>query len=112
MIINFVIWIIICYGLMNIIVFSELFEPLRNYIDRLGCKWKFFNFIHELITCPMCISVWIGFLFGVALYSPSHIFLNVNTYYSWFLDGLLASGGVWIINSIVEFLEENRINKQ
>jgi hypothetical protein len=106
-----IIWILICYGLMNIIVFSQLFEPLRNYINKLGYKWKIFNLLYELITCPMCISVWIGFIFGLVLYSPSHLFLDINTYYSWFLDGLLASGSVWIINTIVEFLEENRINK-
>lgn len=108
---NLIIWFIICYGLMNIIVFSLIFEPLRNYIGRLGSKWKVFNFIHELITCPMCISVWIGFLFGLTIYSPSNVYLGVAQHCSWFLDGLLASGGVWVINTIVEFLEENRISK-
>jgi hypothetical protein len=27
---------------------------------------------------------------------------------SWFFDGILSSGAVWAINSIVEWFEENR----
>jgi hypothetical protein len=34
--------------------------------------------------------------------------LGVTTFGSWFLDGMLASGSVWAINSIVEWFEENR----
>jgi hypothetical protein len=34
--------------------------------------------------------------------------LGVHKYYSWFFDGMLASGSVWAINAIVEWFEENR----
>jgi hypothetical protein len=27
---------------------------------------------------------------------------------SWFFDGILSSGAVWVINAIVEYYEENR----
>jgi hypothetical protein len=43
-------------------------------------------------------------------YSPWHEMLGVNQYASIFFDGLLASGFVWALNSVVEWFEENRPN--
>jgi hypothetical protein len=34
--------------------------------------------------------------------------LGTNPNIAWFFDGMLASGAVWAINSIVEWFEENR----
>jgi hypothetical protein len=34
--------------------------------------------------------------------------LGLTPYASWFFDAFLSSGSVWIINSIVEWFEENR----
>jgi hypothetical protein len=31
---------------------------------------------------------------------------GVHPHLSWFLDGILSSGGVWIINDIAEYLEK------
>jgi hypothetical protein len=56
----------------------------------------------------MCASTWIGFFFGIFLYSPIHELLEVTNVVSWFFDGMLASGSVWAINAIVEWFEENR----
>jgi hypothetical protein len=52
--------------------------------------------------------VWVGFFFGIFLYSPIHELLGVTNLVSWFFDGMLASGSVWAINAIVEWFEENR----
>jgi hypothetical protein len=56
----------------------------------------------------MCFATWIGFFFGIFVYSPIHEILGVTIFGSWFLDGMLASGSVWAINAIVEWFEENR----
>jgi hypothetical protein len=37
--------------------------------------------------------------------------LGVSSWVSWFFDGMLSSGSVWAINSIVEWYEENRPTK-
>ena len=55
----------------------------------------------------MCTSTWVGFFYGLILWSPTSIFTN-HYYVNVFFDGMLASGGVWAINSIVEWFEENR----
>jgi hypothetical protein len=56
----------------------------------------------------MCTPTWVGFFFGVFLYSPTNEIIDLTPYVSWFFDGMLASGTTWIINSIVEWFEENR----
>ena len=56
----------------------------------------------------MCTPTWVGFLFGLFLYSPVHETLGTHKYVSWFFDGMLASGGTWAINSIIEWFEQNR----
>ena len=61
-----------------------------------------------MLSCMMCTPSWFGFFAGLFLYSPVHELLGVNELVSWFFDGMLASGSVWIINSIVEWFEENR----
>jgi hypothetical protein len=41
-------------------------------------------------------------------FSPSIEVLGSNQYFAWFFDGMLASGAVWFINSVVEYWEGNR----
>ena len=36
-------------------------------------------------------------------------YFNVPWYISLFIDGMFSAGSVWLINSMSEFLEENRI---
>ena len=113
--INLIIWVLISYGLMNIVVYSKIFEPMRlNFYYWGNNPFKPFNkigkFLYEMTDCAMCFSVWGGFFLSFVLFSPAHLYLGVPTYLSWFFDGIFSSGIVWIINSIVEFFEENRIN--
>lgn len=99
---------------MNIVVFGSIFEPVRTYISYVGDNpfkrfSKICKFIHEIITCPMCFSTYGGIFLSLTLYSPTYQLFGTTEYISWFFDGILSSGTVWIINSIVEFFEENRI---
>ena len=114
MVSNTLIWCLVSYGLMNIVVFGVIFKPVRDFFTYWGSNpFKPFNklggFIGEMITCPMCFSVWSGFFLSIILYSPTHQLFGTTEYISWFFDGILSSGVVWIINSIVEFFEENRL---
>lgn len=109
------VWIFIIYGFSNIAVYGSLLNGFRDHIERLGNDPKImlsslFHFVREMMRCMMCFPTWIGFIIGAFLYSPTHEFLGIHQYGSWFLDGCLASGTTWIINSIVEWFEENRPN--
>ena len=111
--IKLLIWVFICYGATNIVVYGKIFSGIRlffadsaNYDNIFG---RISKFISEMIECAMCFSVWFGFFLSLVLYSPVHQAYNIPIYISFFFDGLLSSGFVWVINTIVEFLEENRI---
>ena len=106
-------WMVMAYGITNIVVYGSIFNKPRNFITKCADKEEsifvdFFIFIRDMTACPMCFSTWFGFFAGIFLYSPVHQILEVNSYVSWFFDGMLASGSVWAINSIIEWFETNR----
>lgn len=106
-------WMIMAYGMTNILVYGSIFKEMRDTIKRWGENEivpfnGFFNFISGIVSCMMCCSTWVGFFFGIFVYSPVHEMLGITNWGSWFFDGLLASGAVWAINAIVEWFEENR----
>lgn len=111
-------WVLLAYGMSNILVYGSIFSGPRNAIN----KWAeneytpfngFWVFLSDMLKCMMCTPTWVGFFFGIFLYSPVREILQVNEYISWFFDGMLASGSVWAINSIIEWFEQNRPqNKQ
>ena len=109
------IWILIAYGMSNILIYGSIFEPQRNFIKDLGYSEipfrGVFKFISDLISCMMCTSTWVGFFLSLTFFSPTQTLFGINQWYSIFLDGMLSSGSVWMINSIVEWFEENRPNK-
>jgi hypothetical protein len=106
-------WMVMAYGLSNILVYGSIFNTPRNYIfqqaDNIDNYIQgFFQFLKGMLSCMMCTPVWVGYFFGIFLYSPVHELLNVTSFVSWFFDGMLASGSVWAINSIIEWFEQNR----
>jgi hypothetical protein len=116
MITHLIAWFVLAYGFTNIMVYGSIFQGIRNFFKRLGSNpltpfQYLFHFIDGILSCMMCCSTWIGFFIGLTLWSPcSHIF-GLPIFYSWFFDGLMASGAVWGINAIVEYYEENRPQK-
>jgi len=108
-----VLWALAAYGMTNILVWGSIFADLRNWIHTWGMnEYAPFQgvgkFLSGLIACMMCTSTWVGFFMSVFYYSPSMEIMNFNPYFSWFFDGMLASGVVWLINSVVEYWEGNR----
>ena len=112
MITQLLLWMVMAYGLCNILVYGSIFNGPRNAIRAWGDSQYilhgFGKFLTDMLSCMMCISVWIGFFFGIFLYSPVCNILGVHPYISWFFDGFLASGSVWAINAIIEWYELNR----
>jgi hypothetical protein len=117
MITQLILWMVMTYGMSNILVYGSIFNTPRNYIFNEadygnGFFKGFFVFLKDMLKCMMCTPTWVGFFFGIFLYSPVHEMLGVTKIISWFFDGMLASGSVWAINSIIEWFEENRPKKQ
>ena len=108
-------WILSIYGLSNILVYGSIFNGPRNKINSLASNeytpfQGFWVFLSDMLKCMMCTPTWVGFFFGIFVYSPMHELLGVNPFVSWSLDGMLASGTTWMTNSIIEWFEENRPN--
>lgn len=105
-------WFILSYGLMNIMVYGSIFQGLRDFFKKWGESSLTLNFFAEFISgilsCPMCFSTWGGFFLSLVIFSPTHILFGLPIWGSWFFDGIMSSGAVWIINAIVEWFEENR----
>jgi hypothetical protein len=95
------IWILTTYGMTNILVYGSIFEIQRYWIK------KYSTFLGNLITCMMCTSTWVGFFLSLTFFSPTASIASIP-YTHLFFDAMLASGSVWIINTLVEWLEENR----
>lgn len=47
---NFLLFILICYGMTQIVTTSKIFEPIRN-------RYNIY-----ILSCSMCSSFWIGLL--------------------------------------------------
>jgi hypothetical protein len=86
----------------NILIWGSIFENQRTWIKKHS---KFFG---DLISCTLCTGTWVGFFMSLVLFSPTNEFYSTNSIISCFFDGMLASGGVWAINSIIEWYEQNR----
>ena len=95
------IWILAAYGMSQILVFGSIFDTTREWIK------KYSTFFGDLLSCMMCTSTWVGFFFSLAFYSPTLSLVTIP-YTNIFFDGMLASGSVWALNAMVEWLEENR----
>lgn len=110
---NLLLWMIMCYGLSNILVYGSIFNGPRNKINQWAADvdsifQDFWIFLSDMLKCMMCTPTWVGFFVGIFLYSPVNHFLDVSIWVSWFFDGMFASGSVWAINSIIEWFESNR----
>lgn len=115
--VQLLLWMIMAYGMTNILVYGSIFNGPRTLITKWAAtEYAPFNglgqFIAEMLSCMMCCSTWVGFIFGIFVYSPVHEFLGLTNWVSWFFDGMLGSGSVWAINSIIEWFEENRPQKK
>jgi hypothetical protein len=104
-------WMLIAYGMSNILVYGSIFNGVRNRINQNAIADSslqgFWVFVSDLLKCMMCTSTWVGFFLGLFVMSPTYYMFDVE-YISWFFDGMFASGAVWAINAIVEWFEENR----
>ena len=113
--IQLLIWVMVAYGMTNILVYGSIFNGIRDGIRNWGnnelAPFNYMgSFISALISCVLCTSTWVGFFLSLTYFSPSYNIIGTNKILSVFFDGMLSAGFVWAINSIIEWFEENRPN--
>lgn len=94
------IFILISYGITNIIVFGTIFDPLREFLMKLNP-----GILGSLVTCMMCSSFWVGVVLSLFVVSPIGSIFSVSGLLLYFLTGCFTSGSVWLIHTIQEFFE-------
>lgn len=103
------IFILVCYGACNNIIYGSVFEGFRNFLAKFGTGGYS---LHKLFTCFMCLGTWMGFAItlimnfcGYAKLTPMGELGITNIYLMTFMNGLLATGGVWLVNSLQDAFE-------
>jgi len=81
---TFIIAILLTESITEIISKSKLFSPVLEWFFNRR-KNKFLNFIHDLLSCPYCLSVWVGTLVGIFVVDIAII----NPLLDWFIVGLI-----------------------
>ncbi len=67
------IWVLMAYGMSNILVYGSIFGWLRNGLRSWGDNpYNPLNgvggFFADLLSCMMCTSTWVGFFLGGVIF--------------------------------------------
>ena len=104
-----IIFILICYGACNNLIYGSLFEGWRNFLSKFGNGGYS---LYKLFTCFMCLGTWMGFAvsailayYGYEKLTPMGSLGITNLQLIIFFNGLISAAGVWLIHTLQEFLE-------
>lgn len=91
---SFFIWALATFGAANIIVYSTIFQPIRNALAGI-------SILNKLVNCILCMGFWVGMAWGFLVWNPSDYFLLKQQFvYQPFIDavfnGSLGSCICWI----------------
>jgi len=86
-----ILFILAAWGLTNIIVYEEVFYPIRKFVK----KWFPYSILKKILHCSVCCGFWVGF--GLTFMLD----LNVGNYlFNSILTGVIASGVIKITEII------------
>lgn len=95
--------IILTEAITQIITKSELFRPVRKFFfDRR--KNKLCSYIHDLLDCGYCTSVWVGWFVVIAFLYINSVILNV------FFAGLVLHRLSNILHFIIDRIQKDELN--
>lgn len=97
------------YGLVTILVQSEIAQPFREALGRIpvigpGIYEQTENEDHGLLSCPLCSGQWIGSLLpalGLQLFPIADGLLGVRDL---FVHGLVGAAVCWLLHVVTEKL--------
>lgn len=113
----FFIYIIICYGIANTIIFAH--GPFHCFDKMHEIAQKIHPQLEEMLSCFICSGWWIGFLMSalnmlfvpsIAITPMAMVALPLKYWYATiFLDGAFVSSSNWLVNTIQNYLEVNAV---
>ena len=93
----FIIAVIVTESITEIVSKSKLFSPVLEWFFNRRER-KIFNFIHSLLECPYCLSVWVGTLVGIFVVNIR----IVNPIIDWFIVGLLIHRAANLLHNSID----------
>ena len=110
-IIQIVIIILNIEAVTNLLSKSELFKPLREGLFNLSNNRgsKLAGFLHDLIDCPYCTSVWVSLFYVscVCISANSPLFLIFFIYFCAIIVLHRLSN---IVHHIIDRIDKNNLN--
>ena len=86
LLIKFLLAIIFTEAISELITKSEFFEPLRAKVFKIGERNVFFNWLHRLLDCGYCFSVWVGMLVAILFFRDLDL---IHFSVDWFFVGIV-----------------------
>jgi hypothetical protein len=81
-------FILACYGMTMILVYSKIFEVLRNKLNSLKSE-----LLTYMLKCCMCMGFWVGAVNAIFFF---------NLPYNWFVLACVSSGTSYFISRLVD----------
>lgn len=112
---SLIIYFLLAYGICNIIIFANgpfhIFEKMHSFLN------KKYPVMEEMMSCFICLPTWCGFFlstinlifFPSVLFSPMNMLILNKSLWPLiiFFDGILTSGGCWLIHNFQEMMERS-----
>jgi hypothetical protein len=90
----FVLFVFAVYGLANAVAVLKFGLPIRKVCKPIPV-------LGLLICCPACLAFWFALGGSWGAFSPARLFVD-NWWKAMVVDGLAASGGVWLLHLAAE----------
>lgn len=91
---SFVVFIFAVYGMANAIAVLKFGNPIRAAFAKVPV-------LSDLVKCPPCMGFWLGMVVSAFVLSPAAQ-VCPHGWRSILLDGLSASGLIWLIHVAAE----------
>jgi len=98
--------IILIESITNIITKSELFSPIREFL--FNSDYKILKFVHSILDCPYCTSVWVS-LFCTAMFYL-YIINSLPYTLALFFIGLILHRLSNVLHFIIDRFDSNHDN--
>jgi hypothetical protein len=95
--------IILVEAITEIISKSEIFSPVRRFFYEKRNN-RVFRFIHDLLDCGYCTSVWVGWFIAFVLFRDLYFF---NKYLDLFFIGLVLHRLSNVLHFVIDRINGN-----
>lgn len=112
---SMVMFFLAVYGLANAISILKVGRPIRWLAERVP-PWYLVekdgvtvrrSFATDLMSCPPCVSFWIGLAASFFIWSPASLWAKMPE--AAFVDGLACTAITWILHVITDRVSSERI---